>query len=286
MDSTIIFTVVTLSAIGIVAALVLFFVAQKFKVIEDPRIDETEELLPGANCGGCGFPGCRGFAEALVKEDDISGLFCPVGGNDCMSAVASLLGKEVASQKPMVAVVRCNGSCENRPKTNTYDGAKNCQIASNLYGGDTGCEFGCLGQGDCVAVCNFDAIHMNEKTGLPEVQTEKCTACNACVEACPKGIIELRTKNKKDLKIFVSCVNKDKGAVAKKACEVACIGCSKCVKVCPHDAIEVASFLAYIDYEKCKLCRKCVDECPTGAIVETNFPLKKKKVEDKETASN
>ncbi len=272
-----------LSTLGVLAAVILYFVAQKFKVYEDPRIDEVEAVLPGANCGGCGYPGCRGFAEAFVKADDISTLFCPVGGNETSAAAAKVVGKEAAEQAPMVAVVRCSGTPEHRPRTSDYDGASSCKLAASLYSGDTGCQYGCLGLADCVAACTFDAIHMDEETGLPVVIEDKCTACGACVTACPKDIIELRKIGPKSKRIYVSCVNKDKGGVAKKSCSVACIGCSKCVKVCPFEAITLENFLAYIDYEKCKLCRKCVDECPTGAILEINFPPKKKKVEEAAT---
>ncbi len=277
-------TVLVVSGLGALLALLLFVVAKQFKVEEDPRIDEVEKMLPGANCGGCGFPGCRGMSEALVKNDDISSLYCPVGGAECMKAVATYLGKAAAERAPMVAVVRCAGSCENRPKTNTFDGAHSCLVASSLYAGDTGCSFGCLGLGDCVAKCEFDALHINPATGLPEVDEEKCTACGACVKACPKMIIELRKKAPKGRKIYVSCVNKAKGAVARKACKVACIGCGKCAKVCAHDAITVENNLAYIDSMKCKMCRKCVVECPTGAIVEVGFPARKVATPETQTA--
>ena len=276
--NTVLITVISLSVIGVLAAVILFLVAQKFKVFEDPRIDQVEGVLPGANCGGCGYPGCRGFAEACVKSDDLAPLFCPVGGNDCMKEVADVLGKVAAEKDPEMAVVRCSGSPACRPRINQYDGASSCAIASGLYSGDTGCSFGCLGMGDCCVVCNFDAIYMDPETDLPAVIDEKCTACGACVKACPKAIIELRRKNKKDRKIFVSCVNMDKGAVAKKACSVACIGCKACQKVCPHDAITIDNFLAYIDPVKCKLCRKCVEVCPTDSILEINFPPRKEKI--------
>ncbi len=280
MSMTIVYTMIALSAIGALAAVILYFVAQKFKVYEDPRIDEVESALPGANCGGCGYAGCRAFAEACVKENDLTALFCPVGGNDCMTDVAGVLGLEAVAQDPRVAIVRCNGSCDHRPKTNQFDGASSCAVASSLYSGDTGCQYGCLSHGDCVAACDFDAIHMNPETGLPEVVDDKCVACGACVDACPKGLIELRKKAKKDRKIYVSCRNEDKGGIAKKACSVACIGCSKCFKVCPFDAISMNNNLAFIDSDKCKLCRKCVVECPTNAIVELNFPPRKVKVEE------
>jgi len=275
MSNIIIYTIITLTATGIVAALILFIVAQRFKVFEDPRIDLVEDALPAANCGGCGFPGCRNFAEACVKSDNLKGLFCPVGGNETMAHVASILGTETVEQEPTVAVVCCAGSFDKRPRINKYDGPASCAIASSLYAGDTGCAYGCLGHGDCVDVCDFDAIYMNPETGLPVVTDEKCTACGACVEACPKHIIELRKKNKKDRKIFVCCINKEKGGIARKSCEVACIGCGKCVKACPYEAITLENYLAYIDPIKCRLCRKCVEECPTNAIHEINFPPRK-----------
>lgn len=256
----------TLSLLGILAAVVLYFVAQKFKVEEDPRIDEVEKMLPGANCGGCGFAGCRGMADALVKNDDISALFCPVGGGDTMKGIAAYLGKAAPEKEPMVATVRCGGVCDKRPRTNTFDGAKSCAVASSLYVGETACAYGCLGYGDCVAACAFDAIHINPETGIAEVDAEKCTACGACVKACPKNIIELRKKWPKGRAVYVGCVSKDKGAVVMKACKAGCIGCGKCEKVCAFGAITIENNLAYIDSQKCKLCRKCVNECPTGAI--------------------
>ncbi len=277
MSDIVLYTIISISSLGIVLSVILYLIAQKFKVFEDPRIDEVEEVLPGANCGGCGYPGCRGFAEACVKADDLDSLFCPVGGNDCMTDVAKVLGKEVSEKDPMIAVIRCSGSPEYRKRTNKFDGVQTCAIANSLYGGDTDCPYGCLGMGDCVAVCKFDAIYIDEKTLLPVVSEKNCTACGACVVACPKNIIELRNIGKKSRRIFVSCINEDKGGIAKKACEVACIGCGKCLKVCEFDAIVIENFKAYIDYEKCKLCRKCVLECPTGAIHELNFPPRKEK---------
>jgi H+/Na+-translocating ferredoxin:NAD+ oxidoreductase subunit B len=275
MSSTLIYTIISLSATGVVSAVILYFVAQRFKVYEDPRIDQVEDVLPSVNCGGCGYAGCRNFAEACIKSENLSGLFCPVGGNETMSKVAMILGMEAVSQDTKVAVVRCAGSYDKRPKINLYDGPASCAIQSSLYAGDTGCAYGCLGHGDCVEACDFDAIHMDLTTGLPVVTDEKCTACNACVVACPKHIIELRKRNKKDRKIFVSCINEEKGAIAKKSCEVACIGCSKCVKVCKFDAITLENYLAYIDAVKCTLCRKCVVECPTHSILEINLPPRK-----------
>lgn len=285
MNPTLLYTIISLSTLGLVSAIILYFVAQKFKVFEDPKIDLIEDALPSANCGGCGFPGCRNFAEACVKAGSLEDLYCPVGGNETMANVAGILGVDAVEADPQVAVVRCSGSFENRPKTNIYDGAENCTIVHNLYTGDTDCPYGCLGLGECVDACDFDAMYMDEKTGLPVIIDDNCVACGACVEACPRDIIELRKRNKKDRKIFVSCVNEDKGGLAKKYCSVACTGCTKCFKVCPFDAITMNNNLAFIDSEKCKLCRKCVLECPTNAIHEINFPPRRVKEEKKENAA-
>lgn len=280
--NVIVISLIVLGGIGCLSAVVLYVVAQKFKVVEDPRIDQVEAALPGANCGGCGKAGCRNFAEACVKADTLDGLLCPVGGAPVMNKIGAILGREVVAADPLVAVVRCNGSCANRPRTSTYNGTRSCRIMANLYAGETGCRFGCLGCGECVAACQFGAIKMNSETGLPEVDDEKCTACGACVKACPKNIIELRKKGPKSRRIFVSCVNQDKGGVARKACTAACIGCGKCAKVCAFEAITIENNLAYIDYTKCRLCRKCVAECPTGAIHELNFPPRKPVVEEEQ----
>ncbi len=272
MDTTLILTIISLCSIGILASVILYFVSQKFKVYEDPRIDDVEKILPGANCGGCGYPGCRGFAEKIVESTTMEGFFCPVGGSETMDQVATLLDRVADVKDPMVAVVRCNGVFAKRPTTNVYDGDRKCSIASSLYAGETDCGYGCLGMGDCVDVCQFDAIHVSKETGIVIVNQDNCTACGACVTACPKNIIELRKRGVKDRRVFVSCINKDKGGVAMKACKAACIGCKKCQTACPFDAIIIENNVAYIDYNKCKLCRKCVTVCPTGAIVDENFP--------------
>lgn len=274
--------VLILGAVGLVAAVVLFVASRKFAVQEDPRIGQVSEVLPQANCGGCGYPGCSGFAGACVKAADsgsLEGMLCPVGGQPVMERVASILGMSVAAAAPKIAVVRCNGSCENRPRVVSYDGVRSCRAALMTGTGETACAFGCLGCGDCVAACQFGAISIDPETGLPVVDEEKCTACGACAKTCPRKVIEIRPKGPKGRRMVVTCVNRDKGAVANKVCKASCIGCGKCVKTCPFEAITLTSNLAYIDPEKCRLCRKCEEACPKGAIHAVNFPPRKPKQE-------
>jgi RnfABCDGE-type electron transport complex B subunit len=275
MSITIIYTIAVLSILGGSAAVVLYLVAQKFKVYEDPRIDEVEKALPGANCGGCGYAGCRAFAEACVKAPDLADMYCPVGGDEVMGKVAGILGLVAVKKDPRVAFIRCNGVCTVRPQTSNYDGVKTCAVEALAYSGETDCQWGCLGYGDCYDACDFDAIDLRADTGVPLILDDNCVACGACVEACPKNLIELRKKFPKNRKVVVACRNQDKGAVARKACNVACIGCGKCLEVCPFDAIILENNLAFIDSDKCKLCRKCVSVCPTGSILELNFPPRK-----------
>ena len=276
--SFIIQAVIVLGVIAILAAAVLYVCSKKFAVYEDPRIGQVAEILPGANCGGCGFPGCSGMADALVKGCDAGstdGLNCPVGGAEVMTKVADLLGMAIANSDPKVAVVRCNGTCANRPKIAEYKGLRTCAAMHSCGAGETACGYGCLGCGDCVAVCQFGAISINPETGIAEVDEEKCTACGACVKACPRNIIELRKKGPKGRRVYVSCVNKDKGPAAMKACAAACIGCGKCQKECAFEAITIANNVSYIDPDKCRLCRKCEKVCPTHAIIAVNFPAPK-----------
>ena len=274
----ILIAVIVLGAIALIAALVLYVCSKRFAVYEDPRIGQVNELLPGANCGGCGFAGCGGMADALVKGADagsLDGLNCPVGGSEVMGRVADLLGMAVANGEPKVAVVRCGGTCHLRPKTAEYAGMRTCAAMHACGAGETACGFGCLGCGDCVEACQFGAICLNPETGLPEVDDEKCTACGACTKACPRSIIELRKKGPKSRRVFVACMNKDKGAVSMKACKASCIGCGKCMKECKFEAITVEQNLSYINPDKCRLCKKCVEACPTKAIHAVNFPAPK-----------
>lgn len=286
MSLTVLITIICLSVLALISAVILFIVAQRFKIIEDPMVDEIQAILPAANCGGCGFAGCRNFSEALVTADSLDGLFCPVGGSNVMEQAAKMVGKAAPIADPMIAVLLCNGTPENRPRTSNYDGVFDCRISNTLYMGESDCKYGCMGYGDCVRACQFDAMYIDDGTRLPVIIDDKCVACGACVKACPRDLIELRKKAKKDRKIYVACSNCDKGGPARRACKVACTACTKCVQVCTFDAITIENNLAYIDAAKCTFCRKCVSVCPTNAILEINFPPRKAAEEVKNEAVN
>ena len=286
--------VIALVAIALVASVVLYVCSKQFAVQEDPRLGLVAEALPQANCGGCGFPGCSGLAAALVKGADagsIEGLNCPVGGQEVMTKVAGILGMAVEASAPKVAVVRCNGCIANRPRIAEYDGLKTCTAVNSTGSGETACGFGCLGCGDCEKACSFGAIKIDPELGLPVVDESLCTSCGACVKACPRNIIEIRPQGRiikeQPHRVYVSCVNKDKGPIANKACQVSCIACGKCQKVCKFEAITVEGNLAYIDPEKCKACGLCVRECPKNAIHATwTLPALKPKTEENNGNTN
>lgn len=264
--SPIIIAILILGGIGVLGAAILYVVSKRFYVEEDPRIELIEALLPGANCGSCGRSGCHDFACACASATSLDNLVCPGAGEEAMNKVADIVGLAAVASTPMVAVLHCNGSCENRPVTANYDGPKSCAILATVSSGTTDCPYGCLGCGDCVGACRFGAIHMDPVTGLPVVDADKCTGCGACVKACPRRLLELRKKGPKGIRVWVACANKDRGAVAMKECKVACIGCTKCQKECAFDAITIADNLSYIDFNKCRVCQKCVAVCPTHAI--------------------
>ena len=219
--NVILIAVIILGVVGLVASIMLYAASKKFAVVEDERIGQVAEVLPQVNCGGCGYPGCAGFAAACVKAADggsLEGKLCPVGGQPVMEKVAGILGLAATASTPKVAVVRCNGTCANRPRVVDYDGVRSCRVQLLAGTGETACAFGCLGGGDCVAACQFGALSINPETGLPEVDEERCTACGACVKTCPRRVIELRPKGPKNRRMVVMCVNRDKGAVANKVC--------------------------------------------------------------------
>lgn len=267
-------SIIVLGVIGIIAAVILFFAAKKFFVFEDPKIGEVEELLPGANCGGCGFSGCHAFAVECAGASSMEGLNCTGLNAEGMDRIARVLGlKAVAAQKK-VAIVRCSASCENRDPRNIYDGVRSCAIENALYQGESDCIYGCLGCGDCVKACPFGAMTINPGEALPHVDYTKCTGCGKCVAACPRGLTELVPWRDDAPIVWVACANRDRGPVALKECGVSCIGCGKCIKVCPVKAPSVTSFLAHIDQDLCTSCGACVAACPRHSIV-TSSPIDK-----------
>lgn len=265
MNNIILLSVLVLSAIGIVAALLLYFVSQKFKVYEDPMIGNVADLLPGANCGGCGFAGCRNFAEAIVKAGGLNGKMCPAGGASVNEAISKLFGTETEQTIKKMLVLRCNGSCENAQVQAHYDSIKSCAFANTISAGENKCVYGCLGCGDCVAVCKFGALSIDKITGLPTVDYNKCVLCEACVKTCPRRLL-VSIEQKENGVVWVACANKEKGAEARKNCTAACIACTKCTKVCEYDAIAVKDNLAIIDENKCIACGKCVENCAFKVI--------------------
>ncbi|MBR5248294.1 MAG: RnfABCDGE type electron transport complex subunit B [Lachnospiraceae bacterium] len=250
-------------AIGIFIGLFLGIAGLKFKVEVDPKEEAVQGVLPGNNCGGCGFPGCSGLAVAIAKgEAPVNG--CPVGGDEVAAKVAEIMGVEAQNTAPMVAYVHCQGDCEKAKSDYVYTGVEDCRMAAFVpNGGPKACNSGCLGYGTCVKECPFDAIHI--VNGIAVVDDDKCKACGKCVAVCPKQLIGLVPKSSK---IRVACSSTDKGPVAMKLCDVACIGCGICVKNCPNEAIGVENFHAIIDYEKCTGCGICKEKCPKKAIVE------------------
>ena len=268
-ESAILMPLLLLGGIGVVGALLLYLVARRFHVEEDPAVEQVEALLPGANCGACGCKGCHDFAVTACARRSLDGLVCPGAAPGAMDRVAEILGVSASATEARVAVLHCNGSCEARPRPFRYDGAESCAVMAAVGAGTSACSYGCLGCGDCVSVCRFGALSMNPETMLPEVDTERCTGCNACVKECPRGLFDLRPRGPRGLRVWVACNNRQRGAVARKACSAACIACTKCYKACTHGAINISENLSYIDPGACRLCGKCVDECPTGAILTT-----------------
>ncbi len=253
---------VIVGVVGLIVGLFLGIAAISFKVDVDEREEAILEVLPGNNCGGCGYAGCSGLAAAIVKgEAPVNA--CPVGGEAVGNKVAEIMGVEAQAGNRQVAFVHCKGDC-NKAKTDyDYYGVEDCSmIAFVPGGGPKTCNYGCLGYGSCVKACPFDAIHIVD--GIAVVDKEACKACGKCVAACPKNLISLVPY---DAKHIVACSSKDKGPVAMKACDVACIGCGLCKKNCPNDAITIVDFHAVIDQEKCTKCGKCAEVCPKKCII-------------------
>ncbi|MBQ1414189.1 MAG: RnfABCDGE type electron transport complex subunit B [Clostridia bacterium] len=252
--------VLIVAFIGILAGLLLSMASVLMAVPKDERVEQLTEILPGANCGACGYSGCAGYAEALAKGKAQPGL-CTVGGNEVAQRCAAILGVEADDVTPKAAVVQCLGICDNVAVKMNYEGFSSCAAAAQLYGGMNACRFGCIGLGDCAKECAYHAIELCN--GIAIVDRNLCVGCGKCAKACPKQIIALTEKTEA---AQVMCSNHDKGAVTRNACKAGCIGCMKCQKVCPMGAVTVENFLAKVNRELCINCLKCVEQCPTGAI--------------------
>ena len=252
-----------MSVLRIFLASVLVVANRWLFVLEDPRIDEVEDLLPKANCGACGTPGCRPFAEKLVKGEVDPGL-CTVNAKGTNQLIADFLGVELGRHERRVARLACAGGAHVAHIRASYAGLKSCRAAHLVSGGGKGCAWGCLGMGDCATVCTFEAIRMDVH-GLPVVDAEKCTACGDCVDVCPKDLFEIHPVSHR---LWVACRNREFGDRAEAQCEVICTACERCAVDSPEGLITIVDNLAVIDYGKNRLASKvAIERCPTGAIV-------------------
>ncbi len=257
----IIIAVSTVAGCGLLISIFLSFFAKRFAVKTDKREEAVLAALPGNNCGGCGFPGCSGLAAAIVKGEAAVG-GCPVGGKNVADAIAAIMGVDAGAFVKKVAFVKCSGTCEVAGNNYDYTGPKDCRSAVMAPGrGSKQCDYGCLGFGSCMKVCDNDAIHILD--GVAVIDEEKCGSCGKCVNACPMGLIELVPY---ESKVRVACASADKGPVTMKACKAGCIGCGICVKTCQFSAVTVENNVAHIDYDKCTGCTACAQKCPKKVI--------------------
>ena len=246
---------------GLVFGILLTVISKVFAVKVDERTQHITEILPGANCGACGYAGCADYADAIVSKGAPMNACLP-GGASAASSIGSIMGVAVSAAERKIPVVHCNGTCTATKPKFVFDGVQTCAAAKRFYGGTGSCMHGCLGLGDCAAVCEKGCIRIQD--GLAVICTEECISCGKCAKACPNGLISLRSEKKK---VDVLCSSKDMGKTAMQACQNACIGCKKCEKACKLDAIHVVDNHAVIDYDKCVSCGLCVKECPKQCIV-------------------
>lgn len=288
-SGVIIIAAVVVGVTGLIIGLLLVMAASKFKVEVDEKELAVRDLLPGNNCGGCGYAGCDALAKAIA-EGEAAPNACPVGGSPVAEKISEVLGVSVESAEKQVAYVKCAGTCDVAKDKFIYSGIKDCRDASVVPGkGPKKCAYGCMGFGSCVKACQFDAIHI--VNGVAVVDKEKCVSCGKCIETCPNQLIELVPYKAKYL---VQCNSQDKGKTLKDNCSAGCLGCTLCVKQCPKEAISMNGNVAKIDYSKCVGCGICAQKCPAKIIrMENGVPVQKKKTaapakdnkkESKETA--
>ena len=254
--------VTTLAALSFLFASLLVLAHRKLHVDEDPRIDAVHQLLPETNCGACGFPGCLGLAEAMVAGDALPGK-CTVINEDEREYIAGFLGVDAGAEEKVVARLACAGGVNVARNRAHYEGLRSCSGAALVAGGGKGCFWGCLGLGDCEVVCDPDAIIMNEHE-LPVVIDDLCTACGDCVDACPKDLFSLHPVSHR---LWVACMNLEKGDAALAECEVACDACGKCAVDAPAGVVTMIDNLPIVDYDRNHDVRDAIERCPTGAIV-------------------
>jgi len=261
--SAILIAVLILGALGLGFGLLLMIANKVFEIPSDPTRDAVRNALPGANCGGCGFAGCDALADAIAAgEAPVSA--CPVGGADCANAIAAILGLEaMPDQVRNVATVVCQGSTDRCRDKFEYHGITDCVAATMINDGHRSCKYACLGLGTCVRACKFDAIHINEKTGIAEVDPEKCTSCGACVRACPKSVLSLQPET---VPVRLLCRAAEEGHLVSDNCKIGCVGCGACKDACQFDAITMENNLPVIDRSKCVGCMMCAEACPNGSM--------------------
>jgi len=282
MDFTIIAAIITLGLLGLLFGGGLAYASKKFAVKVDPRVEMINEILPGANCGGCGYPGCSGYAEAVV-QGRADPTLCSPGGNEVAKKIAAILGVEAQAMESMVCVVQCRGGREEAQEKFVYYGPSDCNSAVLLSGGSKACVYGCLGLGSCEAACPYGAIKINDNS-IPVVDEELCTGCGLCVSVCPKGITKLVPRSQK---VYVACVNKDRGKSVKEVCSVGCTGCTLCAnpKTTLSGKVKIEDNLPVIpadwdDYET------AVQKCPAKCLIVrgTAVPEKLEKAEAEKKA--
>ena len=257
--------IIVMSSTGLLFGLLLAVANKKLVVETDPRVQEVDEALPKGQCGACGYAGCIGYAEAVVKNPDVPTNLCAPGKDEVARRIAEITGKDPMPTERRIASIKCAGTYEKSIRIFEYKGIKGCVSANMLQGGNKACKYGCLGFGTCVKGCFFGAMKMSPG-GIPIVNPEKCNGCGKCATLCPKNIIEMIPR---DSIVRVNCKSKDKGVISRRFCKVSCIGCRHCEKDCPHHAVKVENNLAFVDENIC--IEKCSDpvcllKCPTKAI--------------------